>query len=561
MVSSTENKVYLLPSQPSTTLSGFDPTTGEFNSSLTGDYTWSCVNVGEAVSVVMTPLTWSLLREAFSQLDIVPGHPSLGNIGGRPYQNVTVMASTFRALGRNWANLSTELGGVRPEYLETMGQYLSPLPGVTLFSVLPGAIRMIMKQRRGLKDLEGFLLRNRHWCETICQRIRSAETGAQLATLMDEELMPIALESFWRVIATTLRHSELVAKVRRQLVKAVSADDADILLSNTSNQDQLLASMGPLIGLAKVARGEMTKGAYLEQWGHRGPEETEAYIPRPFENPEWFDRQLEAFAESPVDVEGLLAVQRAKLEAAWQRLQDQFPRKAGPMRRRLARAAAAARTREATRSEVTRQMWVLRVWGLQVGALTGLDDGAFFLTIDELQDLLVGKGAPTATIPERRQTYERYKALPPYPLLIRGRFDPFQWAADPERRSDVYDSHGLLTTLKLEAPEQNVILGMPGSAGQVTGTVRRLDRAEDGDQLKIGEILVTKQTNIGWTLFFARAGAIITEVGAPLSHAAMVARELGIPAVVNCGDATTRLKTGDRVRVDGTCGRVEILTG
>jgi pyruvate,water dikinase len=100
---------------------------------------------------------------------------------------------------------------------------------------------------------------------------------------------------------------------------------------------------------------------------------------------------------------------------------------------------------------------------------------------------------------------------------------------------------------------------MPGSAGQVEGTVRRLDSPEDGYKLEPGEILVTTQTNIGWTLLFPRAGAIITDVGAPLSHAAIVARELGIPAVVNCGDATMRLHTGDRVLVDGESGVVEIL--
>ena len=89
--------------------------------------------------------------------------------------------------------------------------------------------------------------------------------------------------------------------------------------------------------------------------------------------------------------------------------------------------------------------------------------------------------------------------------------------------------------------------------------MRRLDRPEEGDELEPGEILVAKQTNIGWTLLFPRAAAVVTDVGAPLSHAAIVARELGIPAVVNCGDATTRLKTGDRVRVDGTTGVVELL--
>ena len=71
--------------------------------------------------------------------------------------------------------------------------------------------------------------------------------------------------------------------------------------------------------------------------------------------------------------------------------------------------------------------------------------------------------------------------------------------------------------------------------------------------------MVTVQTDIAWTLLFPRAAAIVTDVGAPLSHAAVVARELGIPAVVGCGDATMRLKTGDWVLVDGGRGEIHIL--
>ncbi len=74
-----------------------------------------------------------------------------------------------------------------------------------------------------------------------------------------------------------------------------------------------------------------------------------------------------------------------------------------------------------------------------------------------------------------------------------------------------------------------------------------------------GEILVTSTTNVGWTPLFPKAAAIITDIGAPLSHAAIGARELGIPAVVGCGNATTRLKTGDRVIIDGGQGVVQIL--
>jgi pyruvate,water dikinase len=82
---------------------------------------------------------------------------------------------------------------------------------------------------------------------------------------------------------------------------------------------------------------------------------------------------------------------------------------------------------------------------------------------------------------------------------------------------------------------------------------------EEGNQIRPGEILVTVTTNVGWTPLFPRLAAIVTDVGAPLSHAAIVARELGIPAVVGCGNATMLLKTGDRVRVDGGVGSVEVL--
>ncbi len=91
------------------------------------------------------------------------------------------------------------------------------------------------------------------------------------------------------------------------------------------------------------------------------------------------------------------------------------------------------------------------------------------------------------------------------------------------------------------------------------GTVRKLDQPEDGNQLQAGEILVTVTTNVGWTPLFPRLAAVVTDVGAPLSHAAIVARELGIPAVVGCGNATMLLKTGDRVRVDGGSGTVEVI--
>ena len=83
---------------------------------------------------------------------------------------------------------------------------------------------------------------------------------------------------------------------------------------------------------------------------------------------------------------------------------------------------------------------------------------------------------------------------------------------------------------------------------------------EESATFQAREILVAHITNVGWTALFPRAAAVVTDVGAVLSHAAIVARELGIPAVVGTGDGTIRLNTGDWVRVDGLAGTVEKIT-
>ena len=127
-------------------------------------------------------------------------------------------------------------------------------------------------------------------------------------------------------------------------------------------------------------------------------------------------------------------------------------------------------------------------------------------------------------------------------------------AQNPQRRYDLFDAQA-----PIDVDRSSTITGFPGAAGRIEGFVRVLETPEEGGKLQRGEILVAVTTNVGWTPLFLRAGAVVTDVGAPLSHAAIVARELGVPAVVGCGDATTRLKTGDHVRVDGAHGTVEIL--
>ena len=150
--------------------------------------------------------------------------------------------------------------------------------------------------------------------------------------------------------------------------------------------------------------------------------------------------------------------------------------------------------------------------------------------------------------------FKRYLSYPGFPNLIIGRFDPEKWLADPAKRYDYFIKDRVSSE---DTPSD--VKGFAGASGVVTGTVRVIDDVSRIDEIRQGEILVTRATNIGWTVAFHKVSAIVTDIGAPLSHAAIVAREFGIPAVVGCSNATTVLKTGDVVTVDGEKGTVTIV--
>src|SRR5690606_37485199 len=102
-----------------------------------------------------------------------------------------------------------------------------------------------------------------------------------------------------------------------------------------------------------------------------------------------------------------------------------------------------------------------------------------------------------------------------------------------------------------------VLTGLAAVPGVYEGPVRIMAAPTDG--IEPGDVLVASTTDVGWTPWFALAGAVVTDVGGVASHAAIVAREHGIPSVVSTGDATRRLRTGDVVRVDGGTGTVEVV--
>src|SRR4029077_6721533 len=170
---------------------------------------------------------------------------------------------------------------------------------------------------------------------------------------------------------------------------------------------------------------------------------------------------------------------------------------------------------------------------------------------DELYFLIRGEviaasGDLTGMARSRRETWERQRHLVP-PLKL-GPEHPL-W---PQLMDNHVDSFRASTVTRGE----ELVRGMPSSPGVARGRVRVVTGPEGFDAFEAGEVLVAQATTPGWTPLFARAAAVVTDVGSVMAHASLVAREYGIPAVVGSGDATRKLRDGMLVTVDGSAGVV-----
>jgi rifampicin phosphotransferase len=172
------------------------------------------------------------------------------------------------------------------------------------------------------------------------------------------------------------------------------------------------------------------------------------------------------------------------------------------------------------------------------GALRTAED-VYWLRYRELAER---RPVPAEVIEQRKMTWRgQRRATPPQMLPDAG------WAKRALRAA-------------MPAGDQSqtgdVITGVGASAGEVSAPARVLGGPEDFGQMQPGEVLVAKMTTPAWTSLFAMASAVVTDVGGPLSHSSIVAREYGIPAVLGTGVATQRLTSGQRVHVDGDAGTV-----
>ncbi|MET7747578.1 rifamycin-inactivating phosphotransferase [Micromonospora sp. NPDC005367] len=175
---------------------------------------------------------------------------------------------------------------------------------------------------------------------------------------------------------------------------------------------------------------------------------------------------------------------------------------------------------------------------VRAGVLTDKED-IFYLTFQELHDVARSNRADEKLIQQRKEAFRSYQALTPPRVLT----------SDGEAITGAYRRD--------DAPT-GALIGIPVSAGTVEGRARViLDMAEA--DLEPGDILVTAHTDPSWTPLFVGLAGLVTEVGGVMTHGAVIAREYGLPAVVSVLDATRLIPDGQRIRVHGSDGYVELL--
>ncbi|MDT8299914.1 MAG: PEP-utilizing enzyme [Sedimentisphaerales bacterium] len=165
-----------------------------------------------------------------------------------------------------------------------------------------------------------------------------------------------------------------------------------------------------------------------------------------------------------------------------------------------------------------------------------------FLRLEEIAPVVNGKADFNIhqVIAERRAEYNKNCSVIP-PDVVIGKFDRDNYVPDAVDE------------------EAEVLKGLGVSPGIATGKARVILRADMEEQLLAGEILVAPFTDPGWTPYFVPAAAIVMDEGGVISHGSIVAREYGIPAVVNVGGGTKIIKTGYMIEMDGNNGVVRIL--
>ncbi len=558
---------------------------------------WTNTNVGEALPGVGTPLTWSVIKRfsrkgferAFGTLGLtVPDEYELvGSFSGRVYLNLTEFMSVASAIPFMKPSTLFELaGGGGAELVQEVYERRSSL---SFIAKLPVTVPRVVASQLSMPFVAPmweryFSARCERFFQTDLSRRNHTELAGVLAdverlfdlngmvmlTVSSNFLMStvVARETL-RLLggASALSHERALfsglnvrsaepgfallelgrkarrsLRIRRLISETETAQVLDVLKANSSYEDvsDFLAQLDE----------------FRTSYGHRAPREAEIATPRWREDTSFVFEVIKGFIESP-SLPSSLELKREQeraQEEAHEALDDIVgPSVGGALRWAFSFARDNARRREVMRSLVVDSLDMYREVMLEcgrrmvkVGQIDEVDD-VFFLHVEEvrawLADATVAEGFGMSVL-ARKALHDVWRGMPDPPGTFSSQGS--EVIADESYRAleafdDVFEMNGL-----------------PGSSGRVTGKARVMFDPREEPRLAAGEVLVVPYADVGWTPLFLSASAVVMSLGGPLSHACVVAREYGIPAVVNVKGATEAIQSGDVVTVDGDRGIVRV---
>ena len=531
---------------------------------------------------VCTPLMFSLYANAFQYsmqnfwvglrlLDREVEPTWIAMYYGRAYWNVDAVKERYANIPGYDEQLFDTVLGINKDY-GPAGPRRAPTTPATIARVLPTALALERGYRRQLNVVarfaSGWPAVHALWQRRVARMALADD--ATFAAELTECLLSFHAATERTYFTTIYNNTSVQSDFKKALERA---DEA------TGETTSMIDLMG---GLAEISHMALQRGIvrlhgvavengfdcldwkqaledFLETHGFHADMELELTCPRWSEEPERVRALIEGMVRAgtpPADPEAGLTEQRRRFETRLRSLRRQVRRNplhrirfsrsidkhVGRMRRYLV-------AREQMRDFSSQCYAIVRAYVVEAGrrfAANGrlaVESDIFMLSIEEIAELAEGRlslGDVTGRVAFRRAMYEGYRDISPPHELGGG-------IADQAASRTSNNGVGLS--------------GLGCSPGVVEGTARVVPTLADIGQVRQGDILVTKFTDPGWTPALGLVAGVVTEVGGLLSHAAVIGREYGIPAVLNVGGATEALRSGQWIRVDGGSGHVTVLAG
>ncbi|MPZ24301.1 MAG: hypothetical protein GEU28_12360 [Dehalococcoidia bacterium] len=556
---------------------------------------WTRANAGEILPGVVTPLTWSWLesdinetfRSSFRRSGVgwVDSASFVQLFHGRLYFNFGAFAEALDSLGFPTGQFMANIGGPGAG-LESLfpDRGLRPL---AVIRHLPGLLAQLRfgrgihaRYERQVEETENVLPR---FARSDLSTLSDGDLIAlvdevmslmrpRMALLMDAQAFAFTYYAQLRFLLDRWLGDDSLASDLVTGLSGVKTAEANIELWRIARRARALPGMldlvrdstpetllGRLEADPRASRAVANLRRYLAEYGHRAAGELEARVPRWVERPGPLMAAFRAYALAGEEVDPVAFAdrqqerRRSAERTVLGRLESSLGRRLFPWRaiaflKVLRDARRFLPLRENPKFHALRltlhsrraTLELARRWHA-AGRLAD-EDAIFFLRHEELVAMTEGPSTDVAAlIARRRAEFTRYEAIEP-PLILR--------AAD-------LDEPYTEPAQAAAAGRETVLRGIPASAGVASGPARVI--LDPGDSvIEAGEILVAPFTDPGWTPLFPLAAAVVMDLGGMLSHGAVVAREYGLPAVVNVRDATSRITTGQRITVDGLAGTVTI---